>query len=132
MVSNKKTVEDIEVKGRKVLVRCDYNVPLNKGLITDENRLLGAIPTISYLIKNGAKVVLCSPLGKPKGEPKPELSLEPVAIRLSELLGKEIVFAADDIVVGENARKAVAEMAEGDMVLLQKIALWSACGHIRH
>lgn len=121
MSYNKKTVEDIEVKGRKVLVRCDFNVPLNKGLITDENRLLGAIPTISYLIKNGAKVILCSHLGKPKGEPKPELSLKPVATRLAELLNKEITFAADDNVVGENAKKAVSEMADGDVVLLQNV-----------
>lgn len=121
MVSNKKTVEDIRAKGMKVLVRCDFNVPLKNGLITDENRLLGAMPTISYLMKNGAKVILCSHLGKPKGEPLPELSLEPVARRLSELLGKDVVFAADDNVVGVNAKKAVAEMAEGDVVLLQNV-----------
>ena len=121
MIYNKKTVEDIEVKGKKVLVRCDFNVPLNKGLITDDNRLLGAIPTISYLIKNGARVILCSHLGKPKGEPKPELSLAPVATRLTELLGQKIVFAADNNVVGENAQKAVGEMADGDVVLLQNV-----------
>ena len=121
MIYNKKTLEDIEVKGKKVLVRCDFNVPLNKGLITDDNRLLGAIPTISYLIKNGARVILCSHLGKPKGEPKPELSLAPVATRLTELLGQKIVFAADNNVVGENAQKAVGDMADGDVVLLQNV-----------
>ena len=116
---NKKTVEDINVKGKKVLVRCDFNVPLKDGVITDENRLNGALPTIKYLVDNGAKVILCSHMGKPKGEPKPELSLAPVAKRLSEMLGKEVVFAADDNVVGENAKKAVAEMKDGDVVLLQ-------------
>ena len=86
---NKKTVEDIQVKGKKVLVRCDFNVPLKDGVITDENRLVGAMPTIKYLVDNGAKVILCSHMGKPKGEPKPELSLAPVAKRLSEMLGKQ-------------------------------------------
>jgi phosphoglycerate kinase len=121
MIYNKKTIEDIQVKGKKVLLRCDFNVPLKNGVITDENRLLGAIPTISYLVKNGAKVILCSHLGKPKGVPEPELSLRPVAKRLAELLCKEIVFAADDNVVGEYARKAVAEMVEGDVVLLENV-----------
>ena len=121
MVYNKKTVEDIEVKGKKVLVRCDFNVPLKDGVITDENRLIGAMPTIEYLIKNGARVILCSHLGKPKGEPKPELSLEPVANRLSELLNKKVVFAADNNVVGENAQKAITAMADGDVVLLQNV-----------
>jgi len=116
---NKKTVEDVEVKGKKVLVRCDFNVPLSDGKITDESRIVGALPTIKYLIENGAKVILCSHLGKPKGEPKKELSLRPVAVRLSELLGKEVVFAADDSVVGENAKKAVEAMGEGDIVLLE-------------
>jgi phosphoglycerate kinase len=116
---NKKTIEDIDVKGKKVLVRCDFNVPLKDGVITDENRLNGALPTINYLLNKGAKVILCSHLGKPKGEPKPELSLEPVAKRLSEMLDKEVVFAADDNVVGENARNAVGEMESGDLVLLQ-------------
>ena len=111
---NKKTIEDIQVKGKKVLVRCDFNVPLDKeGNITDENRIVGAMPTIKYLVDNGAKVILCSHMGKPKGEPKPEFSLAPVAKRLSEKLGKEVVFAADDNVVGENAKKAVAEMKNG-------------------
>ena len=116
---NKKTIEDINVNGKKVLVRCDFNVPLKDGVITDENRLNGALPTIKYLIENGAKVILCSHLGKPKGEPKPELSLAPVAKRLSEMLGQEVVFAADDNVVGENAKAAIEKMENGDVVLLQ-------------
>ena len=116
---NKKTIEDINVRGKKCLVRCDFNVPLKDGKITDENRLVGAMPTIKYLIENGAKVILCSHLGKPKGEPKPELSLAPVATRLSGMLGQEVVFAADANVVGENAKKAVAEMKDGDVVLLE-------------
>lgn len=116
---NKKTIEDINVNGKKVLVRCDFNVPLKDGVITDENRLNGALPTIKYLIENGAKVILCSHLGKPKGEAKPELSLAPVAKRLSEMLNQEVVFAADDNVVGENARAAVEKMENGDVVLLE-------------
>ena len=114
------TVEDIQVKGKKVLVRCDFNVPLNdKQEITDDNRIVGALPTIQYLIQQGAKVILCSHMGKPKGEPKPELSLAPVAKKLSEKLGKEVIFAADANVVGENAKKAVAAMQDGDVVLLE-------------
>ncbi len=116
---NKKNVEDLKVAGKRVLVRCDFNVPLKNGVITDENRIVAALPTIQYLIDNGAKVILCSHLGKPKGEPKPELSLAPVAARLTEKLGKEVVFAADDTVVGENAKAAVAAMKDGDVVLLQ-------------
>ena len=116
---NKKTVDDINVKGKRVLVRCDFNVPLKGGVITDENRIVAALPTIKKLIADGGKVILCSHLGKPKGEPKPELSLAPVAARLSEHLGKEVVFAADDNVVGENAKAAVAAMKDGDVVLLQ-------------
>ena len=117
---NKKSVEDIEVKGKRVLVRCDFNVPLDEnGNITDENRIVGALPTIEYLIKNGAKVILCSHMGKPKGEPVPSLSLAPVAKRLSEKLGKDVVFAADNEVVGENAKKAIAEMKDGDVVVLE-------------
>lgn len=116
---NKKTIEDINVCGKKVLVRCDFNVPLQDGVITDENRLNGALPTIKYLIENGAKVILCSHLGKPKGEAKPELSLAPVAKRLSEMLNKEVVFAADANVVGENAKAAVEKMENGDVVLLE-------------
>lgn len=118
-VLNKKTVDDINVKGKRVLVRCDFNVPLKNGVITDENRIVAALPTIKKLIADGGKVILCSHLGKPKGEPKPELSLAPVAKRLSEHLGKEVVFAADDTVVGENAKKAVDAMNDGDVVLLQ-------------
>ena len=116
---NKKTIEDINVTGKRVLVRCDFNVPLQNGVITDENRLVGALPTIKYLIEKGAKVILCSHLGKPKGEPKPELSLAPVAKRLSEMLGQEVVFAADTNVVGENAKAAVSNMKDGDVVLLE-------------
>ncbi len=116
---NKKTVDDLKVSGKRVLVRCDFNVPLKAGVITDENRIVAALPTIKKLINDGAKVILCSHLGKPKGEPKPELSLAPVAKRLSELLGKDVVFAADDNVVGENAKAAVAAMNDGDVVLLQ-------------
>ena len=119
MAYNKKTVDDINVKGQKVLVRCDFNVPLKNGVITDENRIVAALPTIKKLIADGGRVILCSHMGKPKGEPKPELSLEPVAKRLSEHLGKEVVFAADDNVVGENAKAAVAAMKDGDVVLLQ-------------
>lgn len=120
MTMNKKTIEDIDVAGKRVLVRCDFNVPLDKdGNITDENRIVGALPTIKYLIEHNAKVILCSHMGKPKGEPKPEFSLAPVAKRLSEKLGKEVVFAADATVVGDNAKKAVAEMKDGDVVLLE-------------
>lgn len=116
---NKKSVDDINVKGKKVLVRCDFNVPLQDGKITDENRLVAALPTIKKLIADGGKVILCSHLGKPKGEPKPELSLAPVAGRLSELLGQEVKFAADDNVVGDNAKAAVAAMNDGDVILLE-------------
>lgn len=116
---NKKTVDDINVKGQNVLVRCDFNVPLKNGVITDENRIVAALPTIKKLIADGGRVILCSHLGKPKGVAVPELSLAPVAKRLSELLGKEVVFAADDNVVGKNAKKAVAEMKDGDVVLLE-------------
>ena len=116
---NKKSVDDINVKGLKVLVRCDFNVPMVDGKITDENRLVAALPTIKKLIADGGKVILCSHMGKPKGEPKPELSLAPVAVRLSELLGQEVKFAADATVVGENAKAAVAAMNDGDVVLLE-------------
>lgn len=116
---NKKSVDDINVKGLKVLVRCDFNVPLKEGKITDENRLIAALPTIKKLIADGGKVILCSHLGKPKGEPKPELSLAPVAVRLSELLGQEVKFAADANVVGENAKAAVEAMKDGEVVLLE-------------
>ncbi len=116
---NKKSVDDINVKGQRVLVRCDFNVPLKDGKITDENRLVAALPTIKKLINDGGKVILCSHLGKPKGEPKPELSLAPVAVRLAELLGQPVLFAADSNVVGENAKAAVANMKDGDVVLLE-------------
>ena len=116
---NKKSVDDINVKGQRVLVRCDFNVPLKEGQITDENRLVAALPTIKKLIADGGKVILCSHLGKPKGEPKPELSLAPVAVRLSELLGQEVKFAADPEVVGPNAKAAVAAMQDGEVVLLE-------------
>lgn len=116
---NKKSVDDINVKGKKVLVRCDFNVPLKEGKITDENRLVAALPTIKKLIGDGGRVILCSHLGKPKGEPKPELSLAPVAVRLSELLGQEVKFAADPEVVGPNAKAAVDGMKDGDVVLLE-------------
>ena len=116
---NKKSVDDINVKGKKVLVRCDFNVPLQDGKITDENRLVAALPTIKKLIADGGKVILCSHLGKPKGEPKPELSLAPVAKRLTELLGQEVKFAADDNGVGDNAKAAVAAMNDGDVILLE-------------
>ena len=115
----KKTVDDICVKGKKVLVRCDFNVPIKDGKITDETRILGALPTIKKLVADGGKVILCSHMGKPKGEVVPTLSLAPVAKRLSEHLGKEVVFAADDCVVGENAKAAVEKMADGDVVLLE-------------
>ena len=117
---NKKSVDDINVNGKRVLVRCDFNVPLDENLnITDENRLVAALPTIKKLIADGGKVILCSHLGKPKGEPKPNLSLAPVAKRLSELLGQEVKFAADAEVVGENAKAAVEAMNNGDVVLLE-------------
>lgn len=116
---NKKSVDDINVKGKRVLVRCDFNVPLKDGKITDENRLVAALPTIKKLISDGGKVILCSHLGKPKGEPKPELSLAPVAVRLSELLGQEVKFAADPEVVGPNAKAAAEAMKDGDVILLE-------------
>ena len=115
----KKTVEDLKVTGQRVLVRCDFNVPIKNGVITDETRIVAALPTIKYLLEQNAKVILCSHMGKPKGNPLPEYSLAPVAVRLSEKLGKNVVFAADDEVVGENAKAAVAAMKDGDVVLLQ-------------
>ena len=117
---NKKTVDDINVKGKRVLCRCDFNVPLKNGEITDENRLTAALPTIKKLINDGGKVILCSHLGKIKTEEdKPSKTLAPVAKRLSELLGKEVKFVADPEVVGANVRKAVAEMQDGDVILLE-------------
>ncbi len=116
---NKKSVDDINVKGKRVLCRCDFNVPLKDGVITDTNRLTAALPTIKKLINDGGKVILCSHLGKPKGEPKPELSLAPVAVKLSELLGQEVKFAANNEVVGPNAKAAVEAMKDGDVILLE-------------
>lgn len=119
MSLNKVSVDDINVKGKRVLCRCDFNVPLKEGNITDENRLVAALPTIKKLIADGGKVILCSHLGKPKGEPKPELSLAPVAKRLTELLGQEVKFAADPEVVGPNAKAAVEAMKDGEVILLE-------------
>lgn len=115
----KKTVDDIEVKGKRVLVRVDFNVPLKEGVITNDNRIVAALPTIKKLISEGAKVILCSHLGKPKNGPEAKFSLEPAAVRLGELLGKPVKFANDDEVVGANAKAAIAEMKDGDVVLLQ-------------
>ena len=116
---NKKSVDDIHVKGQKVLVRCDFNVPLKEGKITDENRLVAALPTIKKLVADGGKIILCSHLGKPKGEPKPELSLAPVAVRLSELLGQEVKFVASPVVVDDTVKAAVDAMNDGEIVLLE-------------
>ena len=115
----KKTVDDIQVQGKRVLVRCDFNVPMKDGKITNDKRIVAALPTIQKLIKDGGKVILCSHLGKPKNGPEAKFSLAPVAERLSELLGQPVVFADDDNVVGENAKAAVAAMKDGDVVLLQ-------------
>ncbi len=116
---NKKTVEDLNVAGKKVLVRCDFNVPMKDGAITDENRIVGALPTIKYLMQNGAKVILCSHFGKPKNGPEEKFSLAPVAVALSKHLGCEVVFANDDTVVGDKARAAVAALKDGGVILLQ-------------
>ena len=116
---NKRSVDDIQVKGKKVLVRCDFNVPLKEGKITDENRLVAALPTIQKLVKDGGRVILCSHLGKPKGKPLPEMSLAPVAARLTELLGQEVRFVPNDQVIGEDVKKAVDEMKDGDLILLE-------------
>jgi len=116
---NKKTIEDIDVKGKKVLARCDFNVPLKDGEITNDKRIVAALPTIKYLVENGAKVILCSHLGRPKGEYKPEFSLAPVAARLSEYLGKEVKLAEDENVVGENAKAMAAALEDGDVMLLE-------------
>ena len=115
----KMTVEDIKVTGKKVLVRCDFNVPMKDGKITNDKRIVAALPTIKKLIADGGKVILCSHLGKPKNGPEAKFSLAPVAERLSEYLGQKVVFADDDTVVGENAKAAVAAMKDGDVVLLQ-------------
>ena len=115
----KKTIDDIKVSGKKVLVRCDFNVPMKDGKITNDKRIVAALPTIKKLIADGGKVILCSHLGKPKNGPEEKFSLAPVAVRLSELLGQPVVFANDDTVVGDNAKAAVAAMKDGDVVLLQ-------------
>ena len=116
---NKVTVEDINVKGRKVLVRVDFNVPMKDGVITNDNRIQAALPTINKLVENGAKVVLCSHLGKPKNGPEAKFSLAPAAERLGKLVNTKVTFAADDTVVGENAKKAVAAMNDGEIVVLE-------------
>ena len=118
-VLNKKNIEDICVKGKKVLVRCDFNVPLKEGKITDDKRIRAALPTIEYLVNQGAKVILCSHLGRPKGEFKPEFSLAPVAERISEYLKKPVVMCKD--VVGEDAKAQTADMQDGDVVLLENV-----------
>lgn len=118
---NKKTIEDIEVSGKKVLVRCDFNVPLKDGEITNDKRIVAALPTIKYLAENGAKVILCSHLGRPKGEYKPEFSLAPVAARLSEYLGQEVKLAEDENVVGENAKAMAAALENGQVMLLENV-----------
>lgn len=119
MSLNKKSIDDINVKGKRVLVRCDFNVPLKDGKITDENRINGALPTIQKLIKDGGKVILCSHLGKVKNGPNEGESLAPVAAALEAKLGQKVTFVADYNVTGEAATKAVSEMKEGDVVLLQ-------------
>ncbi|MGN0458047.1 MAG: phosphoglycerate kinase [Eubacterium sp.] len=118
---NKKTIEDIDVKGKRVLARCDFNVPLMNGEITNDKRIVAALPTIKYLMENGAKVILCSHLGRPKGEYKPEFSLAPVAKKLSEYLGVEVKLAEDENVVGENAKAMAAELKEGEVMLLENV-----------
>lgn len=118
---NKKTVEDIDVKGKKVLVRCDFNVPLKDGVITNDKRIVAALPTIKYLIENGAKVILCSHLGRPKGEYKPEFSLAPVAAKLSEYLGQDVKLAEDENVVGENAKAMAEALEDGQVMLLENV-----------
>ena len=116
---NKMTVEDLEVSGKRVLVRCDFNVPLKDGVITSDKRIVASLPTIKYLIENNAKVILCSHLGRPKGEFKPEFSLAPVAVRLSELLGKEVKMATD--VVGESAQSLAASLNDGDVMIIENV-----------
>ena len=118
---NKKTIEDIDVKGKKVLARCDFNVPLKDGEITNDKRIVAALPTIKYLMENGAKVILCSHLGRPKGEYKPEFSLAPVAKKLSEYLGVEVKLAEDENVVGENAKAMAENLKDGEVMLLENV-----------
>lgn len=116
---NKKTIEDIDVAGKKVLARCDFNVPLKDGVITNDKRIVAALPTIKYLVDQGAKVILCSHLGRPKEGWEPEFSLAPVAARLSELLGKEVKMAKD--VIGDDAKKLASELKDGDVMLLENV-----------
>ena len=116
---NKMTVEDFDVKGKRVLVRCDFNVKMENGVITSDKRIVASLPTIKYLIKNGAKVILCSHLGRPKGEVNPEFSMKPVAERLSALLGQEVKMADD--VVGESAQKLAASLKDGEVILLVNV-----------
>ncbi|MGN0529307.1 MAG: phosphoglycerate kinase [Eubacterium sp.] len=118
---NKKTIEDIDVKGKRVLARCDFNVPLKDGEITNDKRIVAALPTIKYLMEQGAKVILCSHLGRPKGEYKPEFSLAPVAKKLSEYLGVEVKLAEDENVVGENAKAMAADLKDGEVMLLENV-----------
>ena len=118
---NKKTIEDIDVKGKRVLARCDFNVPLKDGVITNDKRIVAALPTIKYLMEHGAKVILCSHLGRPKGEYKPEFSLAPVAKKLSEYLGTEVKLAEDPEVVGPNAKAMAAELKDGEVMLLENV-----------
>ncbi len=118
-VLNKKSVKDIDVKGKKVLVRCDFNVKMEDGVITSDKRIVASLPTIQYLLDNGAKLILCSHLGRPKGEFKPEFSLAPVAVRLSELLGRPVKMAKD--VVGESAQALAADLKEGEVLLLENV-----------
>ena len=116
---NKKNVEDLNVKGKKVLVRVDFNVPMKDGKITNDNRITAALPTINKLVENGAKVILCSHLGKPKNGPEEKFSLKAAADRLAELVNTKVVFAKDDKVTGDIAKKAVAEMKDGEIVVLE-------------
>ncbi|MDO5695744.1 MAG: phosphoglycerate kinase [Eubacteriales bacterium] len=116
---DKKTVDDINVRGKRVLVRCDFNVPLMDGAITDDTRIIASLPTIQKLIGDGGRIILCSHLGKPKGEPVPALSLRPVADKLTKYLGREVPFVKDDEVVGENVRAAVEKMNDGDVILIE-------------
>ena len=118
---NKKTIEDIDVKGKRVLARCDFNVPLKDGEITNDKRIVAALPTIKYLMENGARVILCSHLGRPKGEYKPEFSLAPVAKKLSEYLGVEVKLAEDENVVGENAKAMAEDLKDGEVMLLENV-----------
>lgn len=116
---NKMTVEDFDVKGKRVLVRCDFNVKMENGVITSDKRIVASLPTIQYLIKNGAKVILCSHLGRPKGQVNPEFSMKPVAARLSELLGLKVKMADD--VVGPSAHALAASLKDGEVMLLENV-----------